>query len=306
MLLCSLWLFPLISAIICSDVLLCCEHQTFLDRIRGTKKRGVFAQVEARELKRKQPPSSATEASSRHPGAGTQGWGRRPGHFSPPGPLLSCWAVFPLQTLRNEPPGKKALRSICRWTPKTSGMWKSKPIHGKGQVTSEGKNKQARKKERKKSKHPLQCLPLVMAEIGKSLRATQEKSKGWWDPPGCPGGDDISRNNRAWSFPICILQVRKRKQEQVLSHTLVQSIMTAELMKECNHKYLPLKECRTLAQVINKVVRTFSKTASCLWSKTSHSSKIISRNLGGNMTHLRKPHKSLSHRYLKVLKAKII
>lgn len=37
------------------SVLLCCERQTFLARIRGTKKRGVFAQDEARELKRKQP-----------------------------------------------------------------------------------------------------------------------------------------------------------------------------------------------------------------------------------------------------------
>ena len=130
----------------------------------------------------------------------------------------------------------------------------------KDKVTSEGKNKQAKKKEKKKSKHQqyehpstsLECLPLVMAEIGMSLRATREKCKGWRHPPGCPGGDDSSRNNLAWSFPICVLQVRKRKPEQVLSQTLVQSIMTAELIKECNHKYLPLRECRTLAQVINK------------------------------------------------------
>ena len=54
-------------------------------------------------------------------------------------------------------------------------------------VTSEGKNKQAEKKEKKKSKHQqyehpstsLECLPLVMAEIGMSLRATPEKCKGW-------------------------------------------------------------------------------------------------------------------------------
>ena len=94
MLLCSLWLFPLISALICSDVLICCGHQTFLARIRGTKKRGVFVQDKARELKRKQPPSGAIEASSRHPGAGTRGWGLRSGHCSPPRALLTLLSSF--------------------------------------------------------------------------------------------------------------------------------------------------------------------------------------------------------------------
>ena len=179
---------------------------------------------------------------------------------------------------------------------------------GTGSIPGRGSSTCCALQPNKPPSTSLRCLPLAM--VGMSVRAASRSYTG-----------KIQRIARSPRLSWCVT-IPAETTLHGLSHyayfkwgeektnkfreTVVQSIMTAELMKECNHKHLQPRECRTLAQMINKESsKDFFKDCFLFMKvKTSNSSKMISRNLGGNVTHLRKPHKSLSHRYLEVLKAK--